>query len=388
MYNAATLGVFNQAMAVYIFFSMFAVGGVHLSALKRVAEDHSDKSRVQEIALSALLLTFVCSTVATILFWFLHSIIADLLQSPGVDAALRWISPALFFFGINKTLLAIVNGLGEMKSFAVFQSLRYVNLLVAFALAVALQFPGERLAGVFSFSEIILFVLLARHLRHLWHHSSTVNWPSWMRRHALFGGKSVLSGALLELNSKVDVLMLGYFLSDRLTGIYSFAAMLYEGFLQFTVVLQNNYNPHLSKYAHENKLEDLLKTFRHGARQSYKAAILCVPLLIIAYPLAIHVVFANQADFLESAVPFAILMSGLLVSAGYLPFQNLLVMSGHPGWHTGFISLIVLSNALLAWWLIPLFGLTGAAAAVALSLVGSNILLAVFVRRVLHVWLL
>ena len=52
-------------------------------------------------------------------------------------------------------------------------------------------------------------------------------------------------GVLLEMNSKIDIFMIGIFLSDSKVGIYSFCALFVEGFQIFTV-LQNIYNPILS----------------------------------------------------------------------------------------------------------------------------------------------
>ena len=45
------------------------------------------------------------------------------------------------------------------------------------------------------------------------------------------------------MNTRIDIFMLGIFLSDQLVGIYSVAALFVEGFLQIIVVLQNNFNP-------------------------------------------------------------------------------------------------------------------------------------------------
>ena len=54
----------------------------------------------------------------------------------------------------------------------------------------------------------------------------------------MYGAKSALAGVMLELNAKVDIWMIGVFLSDKLVGIYTFAAMVAEGVYQLLVVLQ------------------------------------------------------------------------------------------------------------------------------------------------------
>ena len=54
----------------------------------------------------------------------------------------------------------------------------------------------------------------------------------WLKRHIQFGARSVLGGVAVELNTRVDVLVLGLFTSEAQVGIYSFAAFFVEGFLQ------------------------------------------------------------------------------------------------------------------------------------------------------------
>ena len=51
---------------------------------------------------------------------------------------------------------------------------------------------------------------------------------------------------LIELNTKVDILMIGFFMGDYNVGIYSFAALFGEGFYQLLIVLQNVLNPFIA----------------------------------------------------------------------------------------------------------------------------------------------
>jgi O-antigen/teichoic acid export membrane protein len=388
LYDAATLGVFNQVLATYIFFSMFAVGGINLSALKLLAEDHHNKSRNHEVIWSAVLLTTLSSALFVTIYCYIRELVAHLLNSPNVAVGMTWIAPGLFFFGVNKTILSSINALQKMKAFAVFQGLRYANLLTGFLIAVSLGFPGEQLSFVFSFSEITLFLIMLGYMREFWAKPLGNNWLSFLPYHLKFGTKGALSGALLELNSRVDVLMLGYFLTDKVTGIYSFAAMLYEGFMQFLVVLQNNYNPHLSNFLHNKKWEALVEAIKKGRNLTYKYALVLVPLTIACYPIGISIVFGSGSEFAASWQPFLILMIGLLISAGYLPFQHLLVMGGLPGWHTFFMIITVVFNILFNWVLIPIYGLNGAAMGTALSLTLSSITLLVLTKQKLKLSLI
>ena len=59
------------------------------------------------------------------------------------------------------------------------------------------------------------------------------------------------------MNTRIDVIMLGFFLDDKSVGIYSFAAFFAEGFLQLIIVIQNNLNPKIALLSGKNSLKEL-----------------------------------------------------------------------------------------------------------------------------------
>lgn len=282
-------------------------------------------------------------------------------------------APGLFLFALNKLLLGVENGRRRMRAFACFQGLRYVFVLGAFAWALAWGLPAEKLPIVFTVAELLLFPLLLADV------SRDVRWwrarrPSaWSGRHLRFGAKSVLSGMLLELNSRVDVLMLGYFLADAQVGVYSFAALFAEGFYQLFVVLQTNYNPLLAGHVARRRASELEALVRRGRKVAWWIAAGAGGVAILAFPTVVALT-TSEPVFQESRVPFAILIGGLVLAAGYLPFQGFLAMANLPGWHTVFMFLVVSANAVGNAIAIPLAGIEGAALATGASF-GLSVLL-------------
>lgn len=378
-YDSATLGVFNQVFAAYIFFSMLASGGLNFSVLRAVAGKADDRDDCASVLLGAVVPTVALSTIVAALFWWSADALAMWLESEPVADGVRAATIGLFFFAVNKVLLSAVNGLRRMRAFAVYQALRYVLILAGLLLAVGLSVPGPLLAGVFSFGEALLFVVLAVEVstQVAWWRGK--GWRSWTWQHLRFGIRSVLSGVLLELNSRIDILMLGYFLNDSKVGVYSYAALFAEGFFQLLVVLKNNYNPILARYIGEGRLEELQNIVRRGRNRTYLALPVAGLAAMLLYP-AILGVLTNKPEFLDSHAPFVILVGGILLSAGYQPFTNTLSMANLPGWHTVYMSLVVMSNIVANAVLIPLWGISGAAAATALAFVVSALLLRFMVR--------
>jgi O-antigen/teichoic acid export membrane protein len=63
----------------------------------------------------------------------------------------------------------------------------------------------------------------------------------------------MMSGFILDLNSKIDIIILSLFVGQEEIGIYSFAAMFAEGYYQFALVFRNLNAPKLSKVLYEEK---------------------------------------------------------------------------------------------------------------------------------------
>lgn len=382
-WDESALGVFNQALAAYTFFSMAAVGGIDRSALRAVADSHEDRARVAIAAWSTLVPTAVLAAIVACIYWLARTPIAEVLESPGVALAIEASAPGLFFFALNKVLLAIVNGAGRMKAFAVYQSLRYIGILVALFAAMYADVASDRLMLVFSASEAFLFLVagidVSRYLR-----GSTSARLSEVRTHVVFGAKSAISGVLLELNAKVDVWMIGIVMSDAAVGIYTYAAMLAEGLYQLVVVLQNVYNPILARHLARGEARELHEVVRRGRVRSWLGIGAVGAIAVIAFPLALSILGARP-EFSAAHVPFAILVGGIVLAAGYLPFGQILLMGGRPATHTAWMTLTVLVNVAGNTLWIPRFGLVGAASATAVSMVSSVLMLRLFTRAKLGV---
>ncbi|HVZ32378.1 MAG TPA: oligosaccharide flippase family protein, partial [Polyangiaceae bacterium] len=266
--GATALGVFNQAFAVYIAASQLAVGGVHIAVLRSVAQASQRPVQARSVAagltLSLLLGSLLCSLVL-----LSRSLIGKLLGSPEVGAALLYVGPALVPFALNKTLLATLNGLGSMRRFAVLQSLRLLSLLAVLSVVAARRRPAAELTVALLAAELVVLLVAAPHvLRRLQLRPAHVE-RNWIERHLAFGVKGLLSGVFIELNTRIDVLAIGYFLSDAEVGRYSLAAVFAEGLYQCLVVVRNQMNPVLAKLWVTRDEHGVLRLVHRGWRYLY-----------------------------------------------------------------------------------------------------------------------
>ncbi len=383
-WGAAALGVFNQVTTAFFVFSVIAAGGMQYSVLRAIAEVHEDRARVARTAVGALIPTLVLSSLAAFAFILLSHPVSMWLDSGGVADGMRFAGPGLIFFALNKILFGVVNGLRRMRAFAVYTSLRYTLIAVGLVLARVLDVEPAHLGGIWTFSEATLFVVLLVEFASTVAIRQSSGWVAAAREHIAYGARGVLATLAYEVNSKLDVWMLGVALSDKVVGIYSLAAALWEGVIQLSVAVQNNLNPVIARALAAGQAEEVETTVRSARRWFLPLFIAACVIGAATYPFVVPWVIGNR-EFIQGAAPFAILIGGAVLASGYLPFNTMLMMGARPGSQTVFFCLVLAVNFALNTLLVSPLGMIGAAIASAAALTTSAVLLRAMVKMRLGV---
>jgi O-antigen/teichoic acid export membrane protein len=378
-WGEAALGSFNLVTTALFAFAVVGAGGLQYAVLRAVAEDPADRERVAAVVVGAVLPNIVLAAVTTLVFVALRGAIGGWLQSPAVAEGMLWAAPGLFCFSLNKTLLCVVNGLRRMRAFAIYTSLRYSMIAVGLVLARVFELHAEQLPVIWSLVEGALLLVLVGELLIQVSLRKSRGWLAHARAHLDFGSRGVLATLALEINSKLDVWLLGVVLTDAQVGIYSLAAALCEGAQQLGVVLQNNVNPLIARAlagGRTGEVEDLARRIRRWFVPAFVGICLIAALL---YPVVVPWLIGKES-FAAGSVPFAIMMGGLALASPYLPFNQLLLMASRPGWYTAHVLVVVAANLVANLVLIDAFDTRGAAAAMATSFVISALVLRAFAR--------
>ena len=375
------LGAFNLATTAMFSFAVLAAGGLQFAVLRAVAEDPDDRARVAAVTVGALVPNLALAVVTTAAFVALRHPIGELVHSELVPDGLLWATPALFCFAINKTLMGVCNGLRRMRAFAVYTSLRYLLIAAGLGIAIAWDLRPEQLPVIWSISEGVLMLVLIVELVATVSLRRCRGWTTWAKRHIDYGMRSVLSTLAWEVNSKLDIWVVGMVIPDEnIVGIYTLASVIYEGVLQLPVVVQNNVNPLIAKYVSEGALIEVETLAKKQRRWFVPAMIGVVAIGAALYPYVVPWLVQDDT-FGAGALPFAILMGGIALSSAYLPFNQALLMASRPGWHTVYVILTVTVAATALGLMTPVWGIAGAAAATAVGLVASAVLLRVMVQK-------
>jgi O-antigen/teichoic acid export membrane protein len=314
-----------------------------------------------------MMLVIFAGVVICVIFFSLKDILGRILDSPSVAFGLALAIPGMAFYSLNKILLMVLNGLRNMRAFALFQTLRYVLIFSSVVIILLFGFSEFHLPLSLTIAEVILFVLLMLYINIMLFHirfSFASEMRSWCRRHLSFGVRGFLSGVLIEMNTRVDVLMLGYFMSDTMVGIYSFASTFAEGFAQITTVIRQNVDPIVGKCFAEDNREKIREIARKVRHLFYPIMAIIGCALVALFPALIRVAASNDDNWQSWGV-FVLLVSGIVLAAGYKPFFGILLQGGKPGIYTMLMVGSVIGNVILNACLIPVLGIYGAAAATA-----------------------
>lgn len=388
--GATDLGVFNQVFAFFLFLSQICVGGIHYSVLKELSDTARDKAELSDIATAAVVLSGGLATVVVVCCLPLTEGVGRLFESPAVARGLALALPGVVFFSINKVLLNVLNGLRHMRAHAIFQALRYLLLVGSISAVFLLDLDRVWLCGALTLTELILLCLLLPYL-----HLRTVplftglrrrgaRVRGWMGTHLWFGARGMWSGVCTELNTRIDVLVLGFFFDDSKVGIYSFAAAFAEGFAQIPLVLRRNLDPLFGEYLARGMFTEIKALVRRTRRLFFPLMLVLGLVSTVVYGVCLPILVADPS-YWESIWVYGILAAAITLTAWFRPFGGLLLQGGLPGTYTVMTLASLAVNGMVAMALAPSLGLIGCALGAAASLGVEAWLLVVLTQRRLSI---
>jgi O-antigen/teichoic acid export membrane protein len=194
--------------------------------------------------------------------------------------------------------------------------------------------------------------------------------------------KFLTIGAIFAVNGSMPTLMLGSIGTPADVGRFSVALRLGQALILVQLAVNASLAPRIARTFATADIRSLQKLVSAGAAIACGWSVfLGVPMLLFSSPLLS--IFGSGFQSAKAALAFVVL--GQVVSNGVGPVLILLMMTRHVGTATWGVGVGAMINAGLCVALIPGLGATGAAVASTSSLIFWNLLLAIMVRRRLHV---
>jgi O-antigen/teichoic acid export membrane protein len=176
----------------------------------------------------------------------------------------------------------------------------------------------------------------------------------------------------------------GYFRAAAEVGIYqavSTSSILFSTILGGFVTI---FSPMIVDLYQENRTDELNELFKVSTKWVFYLSIPPFLVMCLTPQDFISVVFGPK--YVDGYLPLIILVVGQLINAGAGAVHIIMVMTGQQKRWLLTTGTVLVLNVVLNWVLIPKLGLTGAALASAVSVVGLSIVGLLQVRRHVGLW--
>jgi O-antigen/teichoic acid export membrane protein len=271
------------------------------------------------------------------------------------------ILPLLF---IQKNLPTIFLGKEEFEKFNIIAILNQVGLLI-FSLIFVWHLELGILGAVlsFGFSQLLMLTVSFYFLRQSYGLLIPKKYSlSYLKDSFVYGIKGHFSNVLTFINYRIDIFLIAFFLNDVAVGVYSIAVLLVERIWLIsqsvaTVLFARVVN--LDQEADKNKFTSIV------ARNTLFITTIAGVFLALFSHWIITLLFGVQYE--ESVLPFLYMIPGVVLFSMSKVLANDFSGRGYPEINT-YIAFVVASvNFGLNMYLIPLYGIKGAAIATSAS---------------------
>lgn len=373
-------GRFELAFTIVTLLAVVAKWGYDGVLLKEIPARAARGEDSMALVRSIRTWVWVASMCLALLLYTFSEHVALFFDSPSMQMELEVGSFLLVFWAVMMLQAEIFRAQGKMLLYGMHQS-SFILGIAAITIFVSVPYFGlePKFLQLTPISLFLLVPLVPIIIMDRWD-----SWRNWKIKPA--GRKVVrktaramfLSGILFMVMSWSDTLMLGYFMSDSDVGVYriAFRVATLITFTQFAV--------------NAGVAPDIAKLWAEGKRDVIQASIQRIFLLnfLIAVPAFLVLTLGGEffmglfgLELREYADIMRWLCIGQVVNALCGPVMYLLNMTGHEDLAKQTMLIAVVFNLAANLYLIPNFGLAGAAWATSASMILWNVWALVLVYR-------
>jgi len=392
IYGADVIGIFALALSVQGIFTLLANVGAQTSVVRFIAQfgNNGDYAEVKSIYGKYIKTLLPLSLIFTLIFYSSSSFFANsIFKNEMLVLPFRIIAftvPLSVFFTIN---IASLRGLKEIGKAFVFQALTPVlNLIgittITFFIVKNYLVPISAQAITSFLVAFISYILWKRVISKKNIDNEKNNAGKTTIKNILDVSLPMLiTAGMFYILGWTDTVMLGIFKTEAEVGIYRIALKI-ALFTSFTLSAVNSIaGPKFSELYWSGDRKRLKTTIQNSAQIIFYAT-LPIFFIIVFFNKEILWLFGEQ--FLKGRNVLIILSMGQFINAAFGSVGLLLDMTGNQRIFRNAVVLGAILNILLNALLIPIYGITGAAVATAISTVIWNLKTAISVYKIFGYW--
>ena len=371
----AEYGLLSLGIAILSMLAVFCVMGLPSGVLRHIPfyKGREEIGKVKGVLSFSIKVTVFTGILAAILLFIFSDWIAlNVFHNPNLADILRVFSVATPFFALSKIFLAGIGGFQTMKYKTYSEDI--IPKIVLVVLTFFLIYLGYGLFGAsiaYVLAIISTFLASFYFLNKLFPFFNKIKSISIRKELLAFSFPLLLATILVTFIGHLDTLMLGYFKTAEQVGIYNAA---FPTAMMITLVLGSFamiFTSVSSELYSKNKMTEISKLYNTVTRWIYAFSLPLFLLVVIFSVPVMRILFGNE--YINGATPLAILAFGYLFVSVVGPTFQLLRTLGK----TKIILLnnlgVVFLDFALNYFLIPPYGITGAAVATTISLIVLNL---------------
>lgn len=371
--GAEELGAFSLIMSIFAIGTALIAFGIPAALTKYISEIKNQYQKLKDLSSLGLIITGVFGILTSCFFLLISSRLSALLNISRFSHIVILLALIFPFSTLFYTSLAILNGKREMKSYFLFQTLQNLLYLLITIIFLLLGFGLKSILLALWLSVLITNIMLI-FKKHLYIASiNVVKLLNEAKQLIRFGTKVLLTDLVNQVNVYIDTLLLGFFHSPENVGYYAVALSILQLIWIIPGCIQKITYPTVSEYWARNDKLNLNRIINKTIHYSFLVAIILgVGISIFARGI-ITIIFGK--GFEAAIIPIQILILGFVVNGTLTKsIGGTMAAINRPDLDLKIDTITVLMNILLNLYLIPQYGIIGAAIAKTMSLISHSVI--------------
>ena len=373
-YGVKGLGIFTLSFAVVNIFILLGKGGLDTSIVKFISENIDSKQiNIKELYLLIIKLSVPINLILIlIMFVFSPYIAHNIFDNPNLTPYFQLMSLVILPISLRSINANALRGLKKIKIYSLLQNV-FIHLFFIMGIFLVNVFTNtiEYLILSYVFSSWLVFTI------------SSTSWYKNMKKLTTGTTKSgiknilkvsipmLLTSSLMLVITWTDSIMLGIFCSEIEVGLYSIAMKIATSSLIILMAFSSILAPKIAQAYGNNDLILL----RSLIQKTNKLIItISLPTIVILITITPYLLSFFGEEFKVAYSTFLILMVGMIWKVFFGVSEFILQMTNNQRSVAVFSFIGVIVNILLNIFLIPLYGINGAALASVISIITMQLL--------------
>jgi O-antigen/teichoic acid export membrane protein len=371
-------GLFSLGLAVISFASVFTLLGLPSGVTRYISyfRSQNEDAKVKGVLIFSLWFVALTSIILGGVIFLISPQIAELVfHNQEFKTLLRVFAISIPFASLTSILSSSYVGFKEIK-YRVYTERIILNLLKLGLIVLfgVLGYGVLGLAFAYTLATVITFLVALYFLEKKLLSLRSSIYPEFIKRELLFFSLPLMASSFVKtVVTRIDIIMIGYFITATDVGIYNVAVPTAQLLTIFTASMSALFLPILSELYAKKRKNDLALVYKTVVKWTF----------YLNYPLLLMMVFFPTqiinllfgAEYASGALPLSILSIGLFMGTLFFAPTTLTIMAKKTRIIFSISTVLMVVNILLNLSMIPRFGINGAAAATTITFIFNAVLI-------------